>query len=189
MRYRCAYVESGNGIAERCHRTVKRIAARCRCSIGEALYWYNVSPKDNVNSSTAPVSGVYRYPVRLLNVDTVEPATRRAFSCPFVVGDNVWVKPEGVRCDREYDRGVVTNVVSDVAVEVNGMPRHVRDLRLAAPVPHDDPPGDLREKEDWDFPDVAPVGDPILPVSSDESAPRRSTREVQAPDRYGVVPW
>ena len=28
VRFRCAYVAFGNGIAESCHRSVKRIAAR-----------------------------------------------------------------------------------------------------------------------------------------------------------------
>ena len=30
LRFRCTYVPSGNGIVERCHRTIKRIAARTR---------------------------------------------------------------------------------------------------------------------------------------------------------------
>ena len=32
VRFRCAYVASGSGIAERCHRSAKRIAARKRCT-------------------------------------------------------------------------------------------------------------------------------------------------------------
>ena len=39
MRFRCAYVPAGNGIVERSHRTIKRIAARTRCSVMEAVYW------------------------------------------------------------------------------------------------------------------------------------------------------
>ena len=35
---------------------------------------------------------------------------------PYDVGDDVWVKPPGSRCN---------------TVEVDGMPRHVRDLRSA----------------------------------------------------------
>ncbi|OUC49314.1 integrase core domain protein, partial [Trichinella nativa] len=41
VRYRCAYAPSGNGIAERCHRSVKVIAARKNCSVEEAVYLYN----------------------------------------------------------------------------------------------------------------------------------------------------
>ena len=54
LRFYCAYTPAENGIAERCHRTVKGIAARMRCPIQEAVYWRNVTPKDNVSSSTAP---------------------------------------------------------------------------------------------------------------------------------------
>ena len=49
LRFHCAYVPFGNGIIERCHRTVKRIAARKQCTIPEAVYWYNVTPKDDVS--------------------------------------------------------------------------------------------------------------------------------------------
>ena len=45
LRFRCANVPSGNSIIERCHRTVKRIATRKRCTIPEAVYWYNITPK------------------------------------------------------------------------------------------------------------------------------------------------
>ena len=38
LRCRRAYIPAGNGIAERCHRTVKRIAARMHCPIQEAVY-------------------------------------------------------------------------------------------------------------------------------------------------------
>ena len=61
MRFRCAYVASGNGIAERCHRSVKRIAARKYYSIAEAVYWYNVEPKDDVDTATAPANRLYNY--------------------------------------------------------------------------------------------------------------------------------
>ena len=33
VRYRCAHVPSGNGVSERCHRSIKTIAARKRCSV------------------------------------------------------------------------------------------------------------------------------------------------------------
>ena len=42
MCYRYAYFLENNGIVERCHRTVKKVAARILCSIPEAVYWYNV---------------------------------------------------------------------------------------------------------------------------------------------------
>ena len=50
MRFRCAYVPAGNGIVERSHCTIKRIAARTRCLVMEAVYWYNVTPKDDASA-------------------------------------------------------------------------------------------------------------------------------------------
>ena len=38
LHFRCAHVSSGNGIVERCHRSVKRIAAMKQCPIMEAVY-------------------------------------------------------------------------------------------------------------------------------------------------------
>ena len=40
---------SGNGVAEMYHRSVKRIATMKHCTIAEAVYWYNVAPKDDVD--------------------------------------------------------------------------------------------------------------------------------------------
>ena len=36
LRFQCAYVALANGIVERCHHTIKHIAARTCCSIMEA---------------------------------------------------------------------------------------------------------------------------------------------------------
>jgi len=44
-------------------------------------------------------------------------------------GDAVWVKPPGNRCDTCFTRGTMRKVTSDVVDEVDGMPRHARDLR------------------------------------------------------------
>ena len=49
VRFRCAYVASGNGVAERCHRSVKCIAARNHCTITKAVNWHNVAPKDDID--------------------------------------------------------------------------------------------------------------------------------------------
>ena len=67
--FRCAYVPSGNSIVKRCHRTVKRIAARKWCTIPEAVYWYNVMPKDDMSSTTAPANMVDRYCIWLKGIN------------------------------------------------------------------------------------------------------------------------
>ena len=64
-RFHCAYVPAGNGIAERCQRSVKRIAARMHCPIQEAVYWHNVTPRDSVSPPTTPADKIYRYEVRV----------------------------------------------------------------------------------------------------------------------------
>ena len=71
LRYRCAYVPSGNGIAERARRTVKRRAARLQCSISEAVYWHNVSPKDPQLSTESSVlaARVYAYAMRVRGIN------------------------------------------------------------------------------------------------------------------------
>ena len=57
MRFRAAHVPSGNGIVERSHRTIKTITARSKCLIPEAVYVYNVTPKDDVDPMTAQMNG------------------------------------------------------------------------------------------------------------------------------------
>ena len=93
VRFRCEYVASGNGIAERCHISVKRIATRKHCTIAEAVYWYNVALKDVVDSATAPPNMLYDYRVRLLGIDHALPSEPGAIDSPYDVGDAVWEKP------------------------------------------------------------------------------------------------
>lgn len=185
-RFRCAYVPSGNGIAERVHRTVKRIAARSNCPIAKATYWYNVTPRDGSEPQTAPANHIHSYEFRILGVDDeVQPDDGRLRS-PYEVGDVVFVKPVDVRCDERYRTGVVTGVVSEHAVEIDGIPRHVRDLRSVW-TPGDDgaarpsgsklPGGEVCEDEDREE------------TEPEEAVPRRSTRTILPPDRYGAKCW
>ena len=127
VRYRAAHVPSGNGTIERCHRTVKTIAARKGCSVMEAVYLHNVTPKDGKTPETAPMNSLRGYRARVRGVDQQVP--RKDVVCRYGVGDAVWVRPADSRCDKQYDRGRVTSVTSEHTVEVNGVPRHVRDLR------------------------------------------------------------
>ena len=45
----------------------------------------------------------------------------------------MWVKPPEARCHTKYKLGTVTKVIFEQTMEVDGMPRHVRDLRSAVP--------------------------------------------------------
>ena len=126
LRFRCAYVPSGNGIVERCHRTIKRIATRTRCSVMEALYWYNVTPKDDATASTAPANAIYNYRVRVKGIDTAPPFGH-VDSGPFNVGDAVWVKSPHGRCSTQFKKGMVEGIYCPHLVLINGISRHIRD--------------------------------------------------------------
>ena len=109
---------------------------------------------------------------------------------PYQIGDTVWVKPPGSRCDTRFARGTVSRVTSDIAVEVNGMPRHVRDLRRRTETLSDDddlivsanvPPSQSDDSSDSDpelFAGEACTSTPgRLPL-------RRGLRVRHSPDRY-----
>ena len=120
VRFRCAYVASGNSVAERCHRSVKRIAERKHCTIAEAVYWYNVAPKDDIDSTTAPANKLYNYDVRVLGIDRILHSEPGEIDSPYDVGDTVWVKPSENRCHTKYKLGTVTRVVSEPTMHGGG---------------------------------------------------------------------
>ena len=190
VRFRCAYVASGNGVTERCHRSVKRIAARKHCTIAEAVYWYNVAPKDDIDSATAPANKLYNYEVRLLGIDRVLHSDPGAIDSPYDVGDTVWVKPSVNRCHTKYKLGTVTRVVSEQTMEVDGMPRHVGDLA----VPPETAPTTAQTfmSDDEELPLLlARRGSEEESSDSEEEIDRptprrRSVREKRFPDRYGL---
>ena len=109
MRFRCAYVPADNGIVERSHRTIKCIAARTRCSVMEAVYWYNVTPKDDASASTAPANIIYSYTARIRGVDVTLPP-EDAGPSSYQVGDSVWVKIHQGRCTTQFGKGTITGV-------------------------------------------------------------------------------
>ena len=121
MRFRCA--PAGNGIVERSHC----IAARTQCSVMEAVYWYNVTPKDDASASTAPANIIYSYTARIRVVDVTLPP-EDAGPSRYKVGDNVWVKISHGRCTTQFGKGTITGVYSPHSVLVDGTPRHVKDV-------------------------------------------------------------
>ncbi len=195
IRYRCANAPSGNGISERGHRTVKTILARKGCSVAEAVYRYNTMPRDN-DAASAPANQIYRYEIRLLGMDGVtlqdQPADDQHH---FSVGDRVWIRHPSRRCDSQSSEGTVTRVVSAQNVEVDGMPRHVRDLRLATSLPTTPEESSTEERPETEVEDDLLI-DVRVPLdnsvsSEDEETvgperplPRRGSRE-----RYPVRPF
>ena len=140
LRIRAVHEPGGNGIVERSHRTVKVIAARKSCPIGEAVHLYNVAPRDGEEAANAPVSGIYKYTVRdCVRPASDQPSERRPVDgqelqelpdgAVYAIGDTVWVRRRGTRCTEWSRPGVVTGIVSPQVVEIHGVPWHVRDLR------------------------------------------------------------
>ncbi|KAK3878985.1 hypothetical protein Pcinc_016429 [Petrolisthes cinctipes] len=80
------------------------------------------------------------YEVRLLGIDDASQQDSPVYEQHrFSEGDRVWVRHPSRRCDSPSTEGTVTRVVSAQNVEVDGMPRHVRDLRLSTSLPRDCP--------------------------------------------------
>ena len=121
LRFRCAYAPAGNGVAERCHRTVKRTAGRMSCSI-------HITPKDGESRQTATANRIHRYKVRVkgFNTPMTSSDTKHSF---YQIGDRVWVKAPHSRCTTKFNRGRVTGMISLQSLLVDGIPRHVKDLR------------------------------------------------------------
>jgi len=127
--YRAAWRPSGNGIVERHHRTIKAMAERMRSSPIEAVYWYNVTPKDGQKDESVPHRSVCTYDWRLKGYSKEEGSSKEVPDCELMEGDEVWVKPGNARCTTHWNRGLVTHINSDSNVDVDGMPRHILDLR------------------------------------------------------------
>ena len=128
LHFCCVHVSSDNGIVEQCHWNVKRTAARKQCSIMEAVYWYNVTPKDNVLPLTAPANLIHRYRVRLKGINVLPPDKSKQQQMRYDVDDPVWMKTPNGRCMSPYTPGCVVGVISPQNVLVNKMLHHVRDL-------------------------------------------------------------
>ncbi|XP_067932771.1 uncharacterized protein [Watersipora subatra] len=124
--YSCAYRASGNGMIECNHRTIKRMLARSGGTVNDMLYWYNNSPNAN---------GVVPFR-RLCNYNPQKQETTRISAKwdinlnPYKVGDQVYVKPGNAKCTSVWKTGKVTSLVSNTAVKVDDMTRHIGDLRF-----------------------------------------------------------
>ena len=125
--FSCAYRPTGNAIVERNHRTIKRMAARVGCtSLQRMVYWYNATPN---KSGVVPIHEISNYVTRVRGSPVEESLACVPTEPVYGVGDHVYVRPHDARCVSEWPIGRVTGVCTPVSFEVNGIPRHVRDLR------------------------------------------------------------
>ncbi len=121
--YRCAHRPEGNSIIERNHRTIKTCAARSEIDPTEAVFWYNALP---LSESKQCPSSLFTYEWR---IPGEESTIRHEQECKYEIGDMVFVKPHGARCTTTWLQGRITNIFSSTNVEVDGVRRHVRDIR------------------------------------------------------------
>ena len=184
MRFRAAHWPLGCGIVERVHRTVKCIATRKNCTVPEAVYLHNITPLDNVTDESAPGNILFNYKMRLRGLCESVKVEEACRDNPFATGDPVWVRPPNYRCDNRYDEGVVGDVLSPQVVEINGWPRHVRDLRRRIPVPvtpADKPPVAESSQEDEEVPLMVDfrTREELQPTPEQPSVVPEESREVR----------
>ena len=143
--YLAAYRAGGNGIVERSHRTIKTVAERSGKSPIDAVFWYNVAPRQGQQPASVPQKSVATYEWQL-PVMSAPPAEEGDCGDGRVqIGEEVWVRPGGARCTTRWGRGIVTGVNSANNVEVDGVPRHILDVR---PVVEEVPEGLTANVED-----------------------------------------
>ena len=178
--FRAAYRAAGNGIIERHHRTVKRMAERAGISPIEAVFWYNVSPRSGQDRKTVPQLAVFAYEWRQ-PWEQVEkyPEDDSGGSSKLQVGDEVWVKPPLAKCTSKWPKGTVTAVNSPCNIEVDGIPRHVLDLR---PIVGDTSDREVNLDDEIDY-EVSEVEEEHE-ENVEELAPTAAASEVQTGRRY-----
>ena len=161
--YRCAYRAEGNGVVERNHRTIKRMAARSNNSVLDMVHWYNTTPKYGTNSCTAPASMTYKYSLRVPTSSKESTIAIEDVDNRYKIGDEVFVKPPVSRCTTPWGKGVVTEINSDNNVEVNGIPRHVADLRRVPDIQAHEAAGNPDPGDDIN---IVPVAEPVPRVEA-----------------------
>ena len=73
LRFSATCALCGNGIVERNHRTIKRIAERGRITPEEATFWYNVTPRKDAEEGSVPSNVLFNYQWRVpFDVNTRE---------------------------------------------------------------------------------------------------------------------
>ena len=110
IHFRRADRASGNAIVERCHKTVKEMAAKRGGDLLDAVALYNLTPRGDAWRSPAELMTGRKWNNPMLRQQperTIEwnETTRTG---PFQVGDAVWVKPPRSRCTDPWREGQVT---------------------------------------------------------------------------------
>ena len=92
------------------------------------MFWYNVTLRKGTEESSVPSNLLFQYPWRV-SFDVSLCTGSEEVKSSFLVEDEVWVKPSLSSCTKQWMPGKVTRIVSKHTVCMDGMPRHVRDIR------------------------------------------------------------
>ena len=107
------------------------MSARCRKSIGYCVFWNNITPHSS--KGIIPLSKLISYEWQNLflqvEVNSEIDDGQESDKCVYSVGDKVWVKPHRACCTSLWNSRIVAKVNSEHDVEVDGVPRHVCDMR------------------------------------------------------------
>ena len=103
------------------------MAARCGRLPEECVFFYNASPFDR---GVSPMVSLFNKALLVPSVTKVntKPANNILMTTDYEPGQLVYVKPPRARCTDTWNTGKVTAVLP-TQVEVNGIPRHVADIR------------------------------------------------------------
>ena len=93
----------------------------------EAVYWYNVTPKDDITASTAAANSIHTYQAWIKGIN-VTPACNHTHTGIYKVGDAVLLKTPHGHCSTQFEKGTVTGVYSPHSILVNRVLCHIRDL-------------------------------------------------------------
>ena len=105
---------------------MKSLAARNKSDPLKVVFWYNLAAKEGQKAASAPCSTLFRYSWRH---PSVVPSTSTVDSYPVSIGDQVVVKPKDGKCTSRWPLGRVTGVTSANNVDIDGVPRHILDIR------------------------------------------------------------
>ena len=167
--FRAAYRPGGNGIVERHHRTIKRASERAKVSPIEAVYWYNMTPRYEQKEESVPHRNVHTYEWKMKGYSGGD--MNENPKCEVEVGEEVWVKPGNARCTTKWKTGTVTKINSQNNVDIDGIARHILDIRQV--MLGDDNDG----AENGDEPTIASRNAPTI-------APRTHPRRERVPPEW-----
>ena len=106
------------------------MAARANGDPLQMVHFYNITHAGD--ASTVPSSAMFANPWRFFLSPHPPDLERQDVVLPdFTIGQHVVVKPVGSRCTVLWNPGVITSVNGVNNVSVDGVPRHVRDVRVA----------------------------------------------------------